>query len=202
MRTRIKKSLFSIAILIFIIGITINENFWTDIQKESPPEEKETTDTISLVMVEEHSDSTPSVTMLTFHPAGTLYVSNIEKINGDLPTNDLVQTIENTINYPIDYYIRMDESIWEHPLVQSLQSSSLEEVMKQLQSPSLSTLSALTNLYNELETNMTVSDMLSLHADIDLPSLQIKQGFHFDTVPAWQELSNEEQQQVEQIIGW
>ncbi|MYL53969.1 hypothetical protein GLW08_11535 [Pontibacillus yanchengensis] len=271
---RIRRSLFSLALVIFVIGLMFQEDFWTKApgeveEEETEPvvEEEDTpdvqhskdynhnnpkvspleiedapvdmeegmadTDHVSLLLIEDQQDEIAKLTFVTMQPeTNTVYVSKINSYKVAAETEHLLAKLERDMKYPLDFYIRLDqeaiETISERALENEYFKGLLEEqlsdanligakipevnigtMLKDMTQLSFSTLLSLnqlaSDLQQEVETNLSIGELMVLRNKIGMDTLtkpmNVEEGFYFETLPASNEISDEQQQEITSITG-
>jgi len=278
MRRRIGGSLFSLALILFLAGISFEEDFWTKapgdrapiqqsqdetsdsaenyshdrprvnpIELEKKRKKQESTDNptsevaqpsfihekgLSILMIEDVQKSKAKLHFVTYQPEEhALYVSSMDDYNTQNETKAIVQNLESDLNYPLDYYIRVDkgalksitENVMDNAFVQETlekheenvlseneESLNLGSVVKDMSQLSFGTLMSLnqlvTSLSQEVETNLSVEEILSLRGkygmDTFLEPLDVKRGIVYkDSVPVMKDEREEESQTVSEMLG-
>ncbi|KGX83625.1 hypothetical protein [Pontibacillus marinus] len=278
MRRRIGGSLFSLALILFLAGISFEEDFWTKApgdrsplqqsQDESPDsaesydhdnprvspidlakEQKEgkTTEStvdktaqpsfihengLSILMIQDVEKTKAHLHFVTYQPEEhAVYVSTMKDYDAQIETKKMVEKLESDLNYPLDYYIRMDKSamkniskdVMENAFVQqtlekhedqvvgdSKESLNLGSLVKDMSQLSIGTLMSLnklvTSLSQKVETNLSVAEVLSLRSkygvDAFLEPLEVKRGLEFrDSVPVMKEERAEDSRTVSEMMG-
>ncbi|KGP71690.1 hypothetical protein N782_16505 [Pontibacillus yanchengensis Y32] len=271
---RIRRSLFSLALIIFVIGLMFQEDFWTKAPGEKEKEETEPvveeeitpkvqhskdynhnnpkvspleiedapvdineeiaeTDHVSLLLIEDQQDENAKLTFVTMQPkTNTLYVSKINTYQAVAETTEVLEQLEKSMKYPLDYYIRLDQEAIQSISDRALENEYFKELvadqlneanvvnaeipevnigtmLKDMSQLSFSTLLSLnqlaTDVQKEIETNLSVGELVVLRNKIGMDTLtkpmNVEEGFYFESLPASNELSDEQQNEIASVTG-
>ncbi|QHE53641.1 hypothetical protein [Pontibacillus sp. HMF3514] len=278
MRRRIGGSLFSLALILFLAGISFEEDFWTKAPEDRSPlqqsqdeapdsaerydhdnprvspidlakdkeKDKSTKESVdktaqpsfihenglSILMIQDIEKPKATLHFVTYQPEEhAVYVSTMKDYNAHSETKAMVQKLEKDLNYPLDYYIRLDKSamkniskdVMENAFVQqtlekhedqvvgenkeSLNLGSLVKDMSQLSFGTLMSLNKLvTSLSQEVETDLSLAEVISLRSkygiDAFLEPIEVKRGLEFrDSVPVMKEERAEKPKTVSEMMG-
>lgn len=159
MRPRFGRSLFSLALLLFLAGITINEDFWTrsstdegktvaeeetdesqtrsyshDFPKVSPLDLEDDpgmeSDALSVVVIQDINEDKANLALLSYKPnQHTVFVSNVEEVAAQKSTSEMIQSFEHQLGGSVDYYVRVDQESMKDMMDQTMENPAIQEVM-------------------------------------------------------------------------
>lgn len=162
MRPRFGRSLFSLAILVFLAGLMINEDFWSrsstegddgiveeeagegqtrsyshDFPQVSPLDLEEDpgvdSSALSIVVIQDVNDEKANVSLLSYEPnQHTVFVSNIEEVAAGSSTEKMLQSFEQQLGKQMDYYVRVDQKTMKKMMNQTMENPAVQEVMKNM----------------------------------------------------------------------
>ncbi|GGD10664.1 hypothetical protein [Pontibacillus salipaludis] len=162
MRPRFGRSLFSLALLLFLAGITINEDFWTssstdedetvaeeeanesqtrsyshDFPKVSPLDLEDDpgmeSDALSVVVIQDINEQKANLALLSYKPnQHTVFVSNVEEVAAQKSTSKMIQSFEDQLGGSVDYYVRVDQESMKDMMDQTMENPAIQEVMAKM----------------------------------------------------------------------